>query len=283
MTLTRNNRDKHGAGTADVDVQALGVKVTELERELAMAQERLDTARTRVEVTQSMLADAQAVLDRIESRHLAGRASDSELAQARAAQAKAKQQHAVAQVECDDAERMARILPEAIAEAKGARLVAIRDRLRRQTAEKAAQLAALLAEAKQVSDDLLTLHDEAVRQFPVPQLLQVGGMLVGAQDLGEQGGYVTTAAGIPVLHCGWLTNDGNPKELSLFDIWLREVQAYLSVTPEQRAQADRESRVATLACAKQQQKDAVVNEQARVELRRRLAERYGISPSEVMM
>src|SRR5690242_1354095 len=105
MTLTRNNRDKRSnAADAEADVVQLGVKVTELERELATAQQRLATARTRLHDTQSTLVDAQTALDRSESRHLAGRVSDAELAKAREAQVAAKRAHAVAVADVEDAE-----------------------------------------------------------------------------------------------------------------------------------------------------------------------------------
>jgi hypothetical protein len=133
--------------------------------------------------------------------------------------------------------------------------------LRRATAEKAAKLAALLAEAKQASDDLLALREQAEVQFPVDALLQLGcGGLMAAHDLGEAGGFTVRAAGIPPLYSPWLTNERARNQPSMYDIWLAEVERYLAVTVEQRAEADRQSRVNAIANAEQARRDDLVKQ-----------------------
>jgi hypothetical protein len=166
---------------------------------------------------------------------------------------------AKATLEHGDAERLVRLMPAAIEEARMAAQMRVRDNLRRATAEQAAKLAALLAEAKQASDDLLALREQAEAQFPVDALLQLGcGGLMAAHDLGEQGGYTTRAAAIPPLYSPWLSNDRARNQPSMYDIWLAEVERYLSVSVEQRAEADRQSRVNALANAEQARKDDLV-------------------------
>jgi hypothetical protein len=219
-----------------------------------------------------------------ESRHLAGRLSDTEFERARVAFEQARKAQAVAATEAQDAEHLVSVLPQAVTEAKQAALMEVRDTLRRLYAAKLTKLAEVVREAKALSDEVDALHDQAVTQFNVNGLLQVGHGLIAATDLGEAGGFVTQAAGMPPLASAWLTNTrGGRTQPSMADLWLKEVAQYLAVTTEERAAQDVENRVRTLERAKQEERDAIVNERAREELRKRISARYGVAPSEVLV
>ena len=188
-----------------------------------------------------------------------------------------------AEAHAEEQARLVRTLPDAIVEREQLVKTVMRDNLRTAYAAKLAKLAALVREAKQVSDEVDAMHYQAVTPFHVG-MMKMGHGLIAATDLGEAGGYVGQAAGMLNLASPWLTNTrAGRNQPSMADLWLREVADYLAVTPEERAAQDVEHRVRTLARVKQEECDAVVNERAREELRRRIAERYAIPLSEVFV
>jgi hypothetical protein len=68
------------------------------------------------------------------------------------------------------------------------------------------------------------------------------------------------AAGIPPLYSPWLTNDRARNQPSMYDIWLQEVERYLAVSVEQRAEQDRQSRVNAIANAEKARRDDLVKQ-----------------------
>jgi hypothetical protein len=248
------------AGAYEYDAK-VDKKLLDLQKQLESAQARLATAATRLDEAQKAFTTAQSALDAAEVKHLAGSMDDRDFGRFTTARDNVKRTLAQATLEHGDAERLVRLMPAAIEEARQAAQMRVRDNLRRATAEKAAKLAALLTEAKQASDDLLALREQAEAQFPVDALLQLGcGGLMAAHDLGEQGGFTVRAAGIPPLYSPWLTNDRARNQPSMYDIWLQEVERYLALSVEQRAEADRQSRVNSIANAEQARKDDLVKQ-----------------------
>ncbi len=246
-----------------------------LEKELAVQQERLVHLRDTADETNLLLHQAQTAFDKTESRHLAGRADARSLELARKALDDARQRHAKASVEAEEAERLVSgILPLAIAEAQHAALAQLRDRLRTEAQVKAKQLAAVLAQAKGLSDELRLLSDAADRHFTVNQMVRLKVSLIGVLDLGEEHGYVSPRAGIPNLSCGWLTGQ-SLQQPTLFDVWRRELEAFLAQTPQEMAEADKLNRVTHIAQDAVRYKECLVREEAQRKLEAMMEARAG--------
>src|SRR5690242_15627535 len=92
--------------------------VQKLEAELAQFQARLADDTARLEQAARDLARAQDDLDTTESKLLAGRTDEQAFAAAQATLAECKRAHALALHAREDAERMVRLLPAALVEAR---------------------------------------------------------------------------------------------------------------------------------------------------------------------
>jgi hypothetical protein len=276
------DKDKDAVPADIIDLTA-DSKLAELQQELADAQTALISAQARLEEAAVVLTTAKVQQDRAESRHLAGRITDEELASARAAAESAKREQALAQAALEDNERLVRILPDAIQERRQAALTAIRDNLRTAYAAKLAHLAAVVRQAQALNLELDDLHLQARSQLGVCNLMKLDGALLSALDLGEAGGFVMDAGGMPQLASPWLTNlAAGRNHPSMADNWLKAVDAYVAVSPAERAERDRQHRESALANAARRKAEASANEKARAELRQKVADRFAISPNEVM-
>jgi hypothetical protein len=271
-----NERDKGGGSSAlSTTVRPDYSQVDKLQSELSRQQELVIKRRDAIGQTQFDLHTAQQEYDRMESRVLAGRADASLLEHARKQLAEAKQTHAKASVECEETERLLNdVLPSAIQEAKNVALAQLRDRLRAETQAKAKQLAALLAQAKGISDELRQLSNAADTYFTVNEMVRLQVSLIGVMDLGEDYGYVSPRAGIPNLAWGWLTGR-SLQQPTLFDVWRRELEAYLEHSPAEMAEADKLNRVTHIAQDARRYKEALVREEAQRKLEAMIEARAG--------
>lgn len=274
---TIKNTDKGGGQSAPTGMVKIDdTKVRQLEKELALQRERLIKRRDAQDEAHFALATAQRAHDSTEARHLAGRTDDRALATARTALDAAKKRDATARLDCEETERLvAEVLPQAITEAKNAALAQLRDTLRSETQAKAKALAALLAQAKVLSDELRLLSDAADRHFSVTSMIRLQVSLVGCLDLGEEHGYVSPRAGVPDLACPYLTGQ-SVNQPTLYDHWRNELEAYLAKgTPEQMAAADRQNRISHIANDKRRYAEALVREAAQKKLEAMLEAQAG--------
>jgi hypothetical protein len=268
----RTKPGKPGGTSASATITVANVnddaRLRKLEGELTNAEQRFTAAQAALDEKRTTLSQLEAALDKAQLRHLAGRVTDKDVAEAQSALDAAKKQHAIALAKFEDADRQVTILPQAIAEAKNAALGELRDRLRSETDAKLRRLMEVMQEAKTLSDDIARLHDVAVNNFHIEDLLKIpGGQgLYVCRDLGEAG-FIQECAGIPVLSIPWLTPSGrlSPDGRSpdaLHDVWLIEAKQYLAKTPEQRRQEDIERRESIIKLAKERRVKALADEVA---------------------
>lgn len=250
-------------------------QVGKLQNELSRQQERRNKLADASDESKRELQAAQRAYDAAESRTLAGRADARSLELARKALDDARVRHAKVSLDYEEADRLAtEILPAAIQEAKNAALAQLRDTLRAETQAKAKQLAAVLAQAKGLSDELRLLSNAADAHFTVNEMVRLKISLIGVLDLGEEYGYVSPRAGIPNLSCLWLTGR-SLNQPTMHDVWLRELEAYLAKTPAAMAEADRWSRTAHIAQDEANYKGALVREEAQRKLEQLIEARAG--------
>jgi hypothetical protein len=275
MPRKKNEGGGASAPTSNVKYSLDDSKQRQLEKQLAQQQEQLTQRQAAMEQTKQSLHRAQHDYDICESRFLAGRTDSRKLGNARTALDEAKKQAAIADIAFQDADRQVReILPMAITTARTAALAELRDRLRRETQAKAKQLAALLAQAKALSDELRQLSNAADTYFTVNEMVRLQVSLIGVMDLGEEHGYVSPRAGIPNLACGWLTGQ-SLQQPTMFDVWRRELEAFLEHSPAEMAEADKLSRVTHIAQDARRYKECLVREEAQRKLEALMEARAG--------
>jgi hypothetical protein len=276
MPRKKNEQGIGGGNPAPaIHVKLDDSQARKLQGELDKQRERLIHLRDTLDNSKHLLHEAQRAFDSAESRHLAGRADAHSLEVARNALDEARKHHAKASIECDEAERLVSdILPAAILDAKNAALAQLRDTLRAETQAKAKQFAALLAQAKGISDELRQLSNSADTYFTVSEMIRLQVSLIGCMDLGEEYGYVSPRAGIPNLACGWLTGR-SLEQPTLYDVWTRELEAYLEHSPAEMAEADKLNRVTHIAQDARRYKECLVREEAQRKLEAMLEARAG--------
>jgi hypothetical protein len=282
--MGRNSRNKDEAALSDLLHLNDDTKLHQLQAELAAAQEQHPGAQALVDAANAALREATDAEDRAESKFLAGRIGEDERARVHAAHEDARRAQALAQAALEDTERLLHILPAALEERRQVALTAIRDNLRTAVAAKLAQLAAMVRQAQALNEEVASLQRQAQTELDVPGLLRLeDGSLQGVLDLGEQGGFLGQGGGIAgYLVSPWLSNPHAPNQPSLADAWLRGVDAYLAISPAERAEVDRDNRIKALAMAKRRKAEIAASELAREALRKQVAARYGIPLSQVL-
>lgn len=283
--MSRKGKDKDGDALSDIMRLDRDATLHSLRAQLAAAQDAHAGVQALLDAANTALSEATQAQDRAESKFLAGRIGDDERAKVHAAHEDARRAQALAQAALEDNERLLHLLPEAITERKQVVQAAIRDNLRVALSAKLAQLAAMVRQAQALNDEVLSLHRAAQDELGMPGLLRLeDGGLVGVLDLGETGGFVTQGGGMAShLVSPWLSNTRAPSQPSLADAWLRDVDAYLAVSPAERAEADKERRVQALAAAKRRKAEVAANELAREALRKQVAVRHGVPLNQVLV
>jgi len=200
------------------------------ERESADAQQALAAA-------QQALEAAEVENELAERRVLAGKATDSQLAAVQARLMEAKHAHAVQATRAEDTAKVVKHLPYAIEVAKQDARAEVAATLRERYAPAVERLRAALLAAKEASDEVTAVFDQAYSEFTAWDIHP--RYHSGAIDLGDAG-LTTTAAGLVAL--GWpeLTPPDRHNKTRL-ELWLAEADALLAKLPTM-AEADIQSK-----------------------------------------
>lgn len=250
--------------------------VQKLEAELAQFQARLADDTARLEQAARDLARAQDDLDTTESKLLAGRTDEQAFAAAQARLAECKRAHALALHAREDAERMVRLLPAALVEARIAAKKQVVSNLRAryavQLADLKAALQAAVAANKALYQTYALAHAELPANVPYPHL--PGTWMV--EDLGDAvtlaAGRLTNLAFAPLIGI-------DDRQLSQAELWMREADAVLA---DMASWAERDTQALAARIAYEPERQRRDAEKAALELafaRRDLAQYSVFYPS----
>jgi hypothetical protein len=215
-------------------------RLVSLQAELADFQSQLPAATSRLEDAEHQRRLAEDALALVESRVLAGRASDADLAAAQSGLADAKRSHALALHAHDDVARMLRLLPSAIEMATAQARAEVAATLRARYAAEVAALREALLAADRAHQQVQATFALAQEQFPAPLHPHYHA---GVEDLADAG-LTTHAARLSNLSLSAFAHDGhNPREV---DYLLKDIEQMLAAIPtmagqdvEARANMDR--------------------------------------------
>jgi hypothetical protein len=213
-------------------------RVRNLTAQLERHQADLPDRKARLDNANRALEAAQDEVDRVERGVLAGRATDKDLAAAQNHLAECKTAQAVAFHDHADIARLVGVLPAALEEAKQAALVEVVANLRDAYGVALADLRAKLLAAKEASDAVQRLFNQAYAEVPCAGVHPRFHCAV--TDLGA-GGLTTAAARLPDLSLSELTPLYRNQPTRL-DGWLKECDALLAELPRM-AEADKQHRV----------------------------------------